>query len=171
VVTNSEKKLYVNFMREAYEFAALFSNDRSTKNGALLVEPFDMTIVASGANSFVEGFPNEDACNHERPQKYLITEHAERAAIFDAARRGVTTNGLIMVCPWACCTDCARAIALSGITKVIGHKQAADATPERWREEIRVGMRILEGSGVEFVALDAEIGGVENLFNGEVWTP
>jgi dCMP deaminase len=171
VVTNSEKKLFVNFMREAYEFAALFSNDRSTKNAALLIEPLDMTIVASGANSFVEGFCDDEERNHERPRKYLITEHAERAAIYCAARRGVTTNGLIMVCPWACCSDCARGIALSGIKKVVGHKQATDATPERWRDEIEIGMEILAGHNVEFVNLDAVIGGVENLFNGEVWTP
>ena len=76
-----------------------------------------------------------------------------------------------MVCPWACCSDCARAIVLAGIPLVVAHKQAFAMTPERWREEIAVGLEILEGGGVTYHLLDSKIGEVENLFNGEVWYP
>jgi dCMP deaminase len=157
-------------MARAYGHA-VYSNDRSTKNAALLVKRLDPLPLAMGVNHFVPGFPDTDETLHERPLKYRVTEHAERAAIYDAAANGVATYGLTMVCPWACCSDCARAIVLSGIRTVVGHKQAADMTPPRWKEEVDMGLDILARGGVKFICLDAKIGHVKNLFNGEVWLP
>ncbi len=166
---------YQALMRTAYQFAYAESTDTSTKNGALLVDlsvhPFEEFISAHGVNSFTNSDMALDPKNFERPRKYQITEHAERAVIYTAAREGICTEGLTMVCPWACCSDCARAIVLAGIPLVVAHKQAYDKTPERWREEVEVGMEILRGGGVEYFLLDSHIKDVDNLFNGEVWQP
>ncbi len=162
---------YQDLMREAYQVAFNESTDTSTKVGAVLVDPVDGSIMVGGANSFTN--PEMASCsqNYERPRKYKVTEHAERASIYKAARRGTATNGLIMVCPWACCADCARAIVLAGIPLVVAHQQAYDMTPERWRDEVAIGMEILEGSGVTYHLFDGDIGGVENLFDGKIWYP
>ena len=162
---------YREFMRSAYKLAYEESTDTSTKNGALLIHPVDETTMVGGVNSFADPDMASDVRNYERPRKYQVTEHAERAVIYKAAKSGIRTRGLIMVCPWACCSDCARAIVLSGIPLVVAHKQAFAMTPDRWQEEIDIGLEILEGGGVTYHLLDSEIGGVENLFNGEVWYP
>lgn len=164
-------KDYRDLMRQAYQLANDKSTDTSTKVGALLITPVYRSFVAGGVNAFTDLSMANDPRNHERPRKYKVTEHAERAVIYSVAKYGGRTEGLTMVCPWACCSDCARGIVLAGISLVVAHKQAFDKTPERWREEIDIGIEILTDGGVEYELLDAEIGDVENLFNGEVWYP
>ena len=162
---------YQELMRRAYQLASEESTDTSTKNGALLIDPVDRGVMVTGVNHFAVPDMSSDLRNYVRPRKYQVTEHAERAVIYKAAQRGIRTDGLIMVCPWACCSDCARAIVLAGIPLVVAHKQASDKTPERWREEVDVGLEILEGGGVTYYLLDSKIGNVKNLFDGEVWYP
>jgi dCMP deaminase len=161
----------INLMREVYKHAASYSGDPSTRNAAFIVR--DNKVVAYGANKFPRGVLTSitQVEFRDRGRKLVFIEHAERAAIYDAAKMGVPTYKATMVCPWACCAECARAIAMSGIAEVIVHKQALDKTPERWWLAIEDGQRILSSAGVEFTQLDARIGGVENLFNGEVWYP
>lgn len=158
-----------DLMRRAYKLAHAESTDTSTKVGALLVD--SKGVVTSGVNAFIDPSMALDPCNHERPHKYKVTEHAERAAIYNAARLGIATDGLVMVCPWACCPDCARAAVLAGIAVVHGHKQAYDKTPPRWREEVGLGVEILQRGGVSYHLLDAKLGNCENLFDGETWYP
>jgi len=158
-----------DLMREAYAEAAEFSDDRSTKNGALLVSPEG--VVLRDSNRFPAESLAYNPVNHERPRKYAFTEHAERAVIYKAATFGICTRGLTMVCPWACCAECARAIVMAGITKVVAHKQAHTITPDRWRQSILEGREILAAGKVEYELWGGKVGGVENLFNGEVWTP
>lgn len=158
-------------LRDAYRWAKRHSDDRSTKNGAILVRHNQMVPLLYGANRFPHPSLALNEANHERPRKYAFTEHAERDVIYMAAKCGLATDGLVMVCPWACCGDCARAIVLAGITKVVAHKQAHDMSPERWQGPIEEGKEILAAQGVEYVLWDGEVGRVENLFNGEIWYP
>lgn len=162
---------YQDLMRRAYQIACDESTDTSTKNGAILVDPVDGEAMVAGVNSFTNSDMASESRNYERPRKYQVTEHAERAAIYKAAKRGIPTKGLIMVCPWACCSDCARGIVLAGIPLVVAHKQAYERTPQRWRDEVAVGLEILLGAGVTYHLFDGDISGVENLFDGEVWYP
>lgn len=46
-------------------------------------------------------------------------EHAEMAALLDAARRGVPVNGATLYCTTFPCHDCARHIVTAGIRKVV----------------------------------------------------
>jgi dCMP deaminase len=158
-----------DLLRQAYQLARE-STDTSTKNGALLVAHTGQ-ILAGGVNSFTDAEQALDPQNYERPRKYKVTEHAERAVIYKAARLGIGTEGLIMVCPWASCPDCARAIVLAGIPLVVGHRQAYNKTPPRWLEEVALGLEILQGGGVTYQMFDGSIGGVVNLFDGEFWMP
>lgn len=161
----------IEALRAAYMRAAELSTDTSTKVGAVLVDPVNGSHRVYGVNSFTNPYQKNDPRNRERPRKYKVTEHAERAAIYSAARQGVVTKGLLMVATWACCPDCARAIALAGIGTVYAHEESFNRTPERWKEDIRLGMDILAGSGVRYRLVSAKVGGVQNLFNGEIWEP
>lgn len=56
----------------------------------------------------------------ERPQKYQWVEHAERNAIYNAARMGIPLKGCTAYITLAPCADCTRALIQSGITTVYG---------------------------------------------------
>lgn len=101
---------------------ALKSKDERTKYGAVIVGP-DNEIRSSGYNSFprdVNDFMNE---RQERPEKYFWIEHAERNAIYNAARVGVPLKGTRIYVQGIPCMDCARAIVQSGIKEVIVHNE------------------------------------------------
>lgn len=161
---------WINYLREAYNMA-LSSPDPSTQNGALILQG-EMT-VAKDCNRLPNGVL-ESKERWERPLKYKIIEHAERNAIFQFAARPLTSSGLVgatMVCPWAACADCARAIIQAGITKLVTHKQAHDRSPDFWKQEIEIAFQMLREANVEIVMVDAKIGGVELLHSGQKWNP
>lgn len=160
-----------NLLWLAYRIAKLHSTDRSTHNGAILIdEDGDLRSLARGHNSHLPGWGDKKK-HHDRPLKYSLTEHAERAVIYDAARKGVCTKGLTMIANWVACPDCARGIILSGIRRVICHKQCMDRTPPRWREMVDLGLEMCEMNGVEVVQWDGLVEGIFNLNNGENWQP
>lgn len=160
----------VDALRSAYYHAWNRSDDLSTKCGAYLCED-DLTPLCYGANTYPPGIdPALDVAGC-RDRKLMFIEHAERDVIYTAAKVGLATEGLIMVCPWACCCDCGRAIVQAGIKKVIAHEQAYRLTPMRWVDSITTGIKILHYGGVEYELVDATIGGVQALFNGHVWKP
>lgn len=156
-------------LRDAYRLAYLNSDDPSTKNGAILLNRFGQ-IIGSGVNCFPR-----DVLLHadrlQRPTKYAFMEHAERNAIFAAARQGESTDGGTLYCPWYACSDCARAIIQAGIVRVIGHKQMFDRTPEHWKESIAFGNEMFREAGVEALQYDGLIGECTGLINGETWNP
>lgn len=169
-VTETTNPVFRDLMRTAYGVADRESTDTSTRVGAVIIDD-DGNILVSGANAFINPGMAALPENHVRPRKYGIIEHAERAAIYSATLLGIPLLGRTMICPWACCSDCARGIVLSGIKLVIAHQQAFDLTPDRWREEVDLGIEILENCGVSYTLYDGEIGNVKNLFNGEIWYP
>ncbi len=162
------KKRIRELLRAAY-IEASKSHDPSTQNGALLVTPIG-TAFAADHNRFPDGVV-ETPERLERPLKYEYVEHAERNVIFRIARLGISAENLIMVCPWAPCADCARAIIQTGIKELITHKQAHDRSPERWREQIDRAVGMLKEGAVKFTAYDGKIGDVIIRHNGELWRP
>lgn len=156
-----------DYIYEAYLYAQKTSTDPSTQNGALLVKP-DFGVVAMGANHFPFGV-KETLERWERPLKYKYVEHAERNSIFDAARNGKKTAGLIMYCPWFACADCARAIIQVGIREVVGHNTPIHDTAPHWKESIAEAMTMFSEAGLTLRYVEGEIG-VQIRFNGKVVT-
>jgi dCMP deaminase len=100
------------------EHIASWSKDKSRKAAAVIVDERNV-LVSMGWNGFPRGLDDEVLCRHERPAKYLWTEHAERNAIYNAAANGFRLMGCRMYLPWFPCADCARAIVQAGIKEVI----------------------------------------------------
>lgn len=160
---------WINLLALAYSIA-LKSPDPSTQNAALIVDK-DGEILIAEYNKFPDGVLYSKE-RWERPLKYKIIEHAERNACYFAAKHGISTNGLTMVCPWATCSDCARAIIQSGIKRLVTHKQAFDRSPDFWREEIDTALVMLKEAGVEVIFYDGEIGtDLSVLHSGIMWSP
>jgi len=160
----------IDFMKMAYEYGSKWSTDPSIQNGCLLVDPSTKTVVSSGANHFPQGVREVDS-RWERPIKYEFVEHAERNAIYSAARHGIKTKGLHIYCYWAACADCARAIIQCGITRLVTHKIIMDATPDRWKDTIVSAFTMMKEAGIKIDEVSDPIEGVEILFNGKLWMP
>lgn len=150
------------FLREACRVAALESQDPRTQNGALL-RAYNGHIVTA-ANKLPSIVASPERLTGDA--KYSYMEHAERNVIYQAARAGIATHRATLYCPWFACADCARAIILAGISRVVGHAVARQATPERWRATIAIADDMLHEADVELVLLDDKLD-ARIMFNGE----
>lgn len=149
---------------EAYEWAAA-SKDPSSQNGAVLIGK----MVAPGVNHFYEGIPEE---YENKEKKYAGIEHAERDAIYTAARWGIRTKGTTLYCPWAACRDCARGIIGSGIRRVVTHRQRMELDSRNWKDSINDSLRWLTDAGVIVDYYDGPINGAKPiLVSGQLWCP
>ncbi len=124
---------------------ASWSKDQSTKVGCVVVSP-SREILALGYNGFPRGLDDERSERHQRPAKYMWTEHAERNAIFSAARVGVSLLRSTMYLPWFPCPDCARAIVQAGIGTLVA--VTPDHADPRWGEGFPASEGILGECGV-----------------------
>jgi dCMP deaminase len=100
------------------------------------------------------------------PEKYSWIEHAERNSLYFAANRGIRTRGLIMVCPWVACTDCARGIVQAGIVEVISHNFDLHSTVPHWEDSIGKALQMFKEAAVEYREIDGKYG-VDIMFNDE----
>ncbi len=140
---------WIEYFFNLTECIALKSKDRSVKIGAIIVGP-DHEIRSTGFNGFPRGVLDDVEPRHERPAKYLYTEHAERNAIFHAARCGVCTKGTTLYLNTGYpCADYARAIIQAGISRVMMMEDKMDAG--RWGESCAVAKIMLWEAGVACV--------------------
>lgn len=147
---------------------AMKSKDPSTHCGAVIVGP-DNEVRSTGYNSFVRGIDDEVPERYERPEKYLWIEHAERNALYNAARMGTSTRNCVMFTTLYPCMDCARAIVQSGIKKVVYMDPALEHAQE-WLEAARERVPILfSEAGVSHVKYNGPlITNIQRLVNGEL---
>jgi dCMP deaminase len=133
------------FMAVARDVAS-WSKDRSTKVGCVVVSPL-RDIKATGYNGFPRGIDDQVEERHERPAKYQWTEHAERNAIYAAARLGTSLDGCTMYVPWFPCVDCARAIIQAGIAELVAIEP--DSNDPKWGADFKLARQMLLESSVE----------------------
>lgn len=144
--------------------------------GVLETEPKESVSSLGGYGVYVcsqygylKSFPDMVAPNiasrFERPKKYLYFEHAERNAIYLAARNGVRTLGSTMYTQGLPCADCSRAIVQSGIKKIILHKQSPSAFMMKDNKDD--SFYILREGGVDIEFLDKELG-IDSLAAGKI---
>jgi dCMP deaminase len=133
------------FMQLALHIAG-WSKDRSTKVGAVIVGD-DHILRAIGYNGFPRGVDDEAEDRHERPLKYRWTEHAERNAIYNAARIGVSLDDCTMYVAWFPCMDCARAIVQAGIARLVAIKP--DVNHSTWGEDFQLALQLFDEAAVK----------------------
>jgi dCMP deaminase len=131
---------------ELSNLVASWSKDTNTKVGAVIVDE-DNIVLSMGYNGFPRGCDDSIECRYEKPHKYLYTEHAERNALYHAARHGVSLKGCSMYVTMFCCSDCARGIIQSGIKRVVA--PTPDVDHEKWGEHFKAAIRMLEEAKVE----------------------
>jgi len=146
------------------------SRDSSNQNGATLVSACG-EVIGHGVNNFAIGVKHTVERAETRPDKYRYFEHAERSAIYQAARAGARTQGATMYCPWSACCDCARGIINSGVQSLVMHTSRMLMTPDRWREDVNEALSMLKEAGVKLVYYEEPLDAGLVIVNGELWSP
>lgn len=134
----------VQLMREAFK-ATTHSKCEGRIVGCVIADA-EGTILAQGTNAVPHGcspFPERLLS----PQKYAWVEHAERAAIYSAARSGVALDGATACSTLFPCVDCARALINSGISTVVSY--SPDFSDPKWGEQFRLSLEMFEESGMD----------------------
>ena len=150
----STEKKYRDLLRDCYNYASK-SNHPSTHTAALLVDKGK--VILRGTNIFPPGVKYTKE-RIEGDNKHIYPNHAERDLVYKAARKGIKTEGLMMVMPWLPCIPCANAVISSGIEKLVVHKQMIERTREGWQEELRNAVQIMEEAGIKIIAYDGLVG-------------
>jgi dCMP deaminase len=131
------------------EQVKLKSKDQSTQIGAVIVG-IDNEVLSTGYNSFPRGMDDSKEERQERPEKYFWFEHAERNAIYNAARVGTPLkNSTIYLTSGLPCMDCARGIVNSGIKIVYCKEVCTTKNKEKWDESQKKSFQLLLECGVD----------------------
>ncbi len=142
--------------------AASLSKDNTQIGAAILGPNFEVRSI--GYNGFPRGVNDDIRERHERPLKYKYSEHAERNAIYNAARVGTPIDGCQMVLfgPICSCTDCTRAMIQVGIKRLIWCvKDGYDPTYNKWTEEEVISRQMMEEAGVEIILISTNLEVIE----------
>lgn len=124
-----------------------WSEDQSRQVGSVVVT-LGNEVLGTGYN----GLPRkvqahfEERHSREGGEKYLWFEHAERNAIYNMARAGVSALGARMYVDTFPCADCARGIIQSGITQV--NSFAPDRTDKTFARHYAAAETMFAESGV-----------------------
>lgn len=125
---------------------ATWSEDRSRRVGAVIVGDANQ-IIATGYNGLPRGVEEIDERHaKEADEKYYWFEHAERNAIYNAARIGVSVANSGIYTNLFPCADCTRAIIQSGITK-LNTFPPPNGDP-RFERSFQVSVRMMAEAGL-----------------------
>jgi dCMP deaminase len=127
--------------------AASGSPNRIRQVGAAILT-CDGGEPVTGCNTFPKGVADLP-WRHEGDGRFVWMEHAERNAIFAAAKHGRVLNGATIASTFFPCIDCARAIVQTGMARLISPEPALDDPV--WGEAFLRSRVILEEGGVELV--------------------
>ena len=153
------------------------SKDPSTQVGCVIVGP-DQEVRSTGFNGFPRGVHEEDyqvpmldffspnydpavsipmvdvvvSDRWERPAKYEWVEHAERNAVYNAARVGVSVKGCTAYLNWEPrpCVECCKGFIQAGIIEVVGPNVPfpSGGTSKNWKFEVSTIM--MDEAGVSY---------------------
>ncbi len=137
----------INALMDCARTAAGGSPNKIRQVGAA-IQPADGGTPIAACNTFPDGV-QDLAWRHEGDGRFVWMEHAERNAIFQAARAGRALAGATIASSFFPCIDCARAIVQSGIRKLITPPPALEDPV--WGASFPRSQAILEEGGVELV--------------------
>lgn len=130
------------------------SKDDSTKVGCVIVGP-DNEVRSTGYNGMPRGIDEVGYNNlhkvkerYSRPEKYYWFEHAERNAIYNAARIGTPLKGCRLYTLFFPCTDCVRGIIQSGIIEVV-HEPYRYTKQCYWDENFKRSIIMLDEANIK----------------------
>jgi dCMP deaminase len=149
VATHEEAGLEIDALMKSASVAATKSPNKIRQVGAVILTCDGAEPIAA-CNTFPAGVADLD-WRHEGDGRFVWMEHAERNAIFNAAKHGRALAGATIATTFFPCIDCARAIVQSGIARVVSPEPALEDPV--WGAAFPRSRTILEEGGVELVLL------------------
>lgn len=116
------------------------SEDPSTQVAALLTGQANQ-ILTTGYNGLPRGVEHLAQRLNQRPMKYDWIEHAERNAIFNAARHGVALDFSTLVTDGIPCVNCGRAAIQVGVDTIVVAKEIFN-TNIMWIKEASITLQM-----------------------------
>ena len=103
------------------DHVASWSEDPHFHVGCVIVAPEGQVVRTLGYNGLPRGVSTEDEHRFDRQsgEKFHWFEHAERNAIYNAARSGISLEGCTAYVNRFPCADCGRALIQAGISHVV----------------------------------------------------
>ena len=144
---------------------AFYSRDPHTKVGCAIINK-KSNILIMGYNDYPHNLKEIKPSLFERPEKYYWVEHAERNTIYLAGRKGIKLQNSIIVQNLFPCTDCARAIIQTGISKVITYNPL-NKNPEFHQESLIRWQKNMEKSLEMLIANKVQVEYIEDLFKNK----
>jgi dCMP deaminase len=134
------------------ETIASWSEDRSRKVGCAIVS-VENGILSTGYNGFPRGVENT-AVRHSRlnDDKYFWFEHAERNAIYNAVRHGVTLLDTKLYVNLFPCAECVRAVIQSGISQL--NCPSPNLADPYYKRSYQVALEMISETSVELRVFD-----------------
>lgn len=138
---------------ELAKLVSTWSEDTGRAVGAVVVGRAQ-DVRSIGFNGFprkVSGL-DKDRFSRIGGEKYYWFEHAERNAIYNAARSGVVTEGCTIYSTLFPCSDCVRAIIQSGISCLKTYSPPSE--DPHYRRSFEVALAMAQEAGVEIELYD-----------------
>jgi dCMP deaminase len=107
----------------------------------------DRRIISTGYNGLPASLSDSLDRYHDRDFKLATIIHAEKNAIFNAAKNGSSSEGATAYVTWPPCSQCASALIQAGIEKVICPDPKNG--PERWVTNFLLANELLYEAGVK----------------------
>jgi dCMP deaminase len=151
------------YLMEMALLSARKSPDDSLGVGCVIVGP-DHEVRTTGYNGLPRGIEYTPA-RRARPEKYVWVEHAERNAIYNAARVGTPLLGCTayVACTdlvrggCAPCADCCRALIQAGVTEIVEfYVEHPDSQGRPWAATLDASITMLRETGVKLTLIDRD---------------
>lgn len=124
-----------------------WSKDPSTKVGAVIVDN-KRCILGLGYNGFPRGVEDTRERLNDRPIKYQYIVHAEVNAILNS--NGNVSGSTLYIYPLFACSECAKVVIQSGISKVITPR----VENSRWMESNNIAKIMMTEAGIKIETYD-----------------
>jgi len=116
-------------------------------------------VIATGYNGFPANISDSFERYKNREFKLAAVVHAEKNALFNAAKNGSYTEGCTAYVTWPPCSQCAAALIQAGVVRVICPNP--DTAPERWKDNFLTANSLLYEAGLTVIYYSEE----------DLWTP
>ncbi len=167
-IDNSQEK--INFIREAYLYWEQNSAYDSTWTWAIIER--DWKVLSKWTNDIPWIVWKKLQWRVLKWSKYEDkVNHAERNAIYNAAKEGIKLEWANMYMPWVPCTPCAIAIINSWIKSLTMHYQKVIKTPEDRLLSVQQALEWLYENDIELYFVNEKIGWCNSKMRGEEWNP
>lgn len=153
-MSNFEFTSWDQFYMSLVFLFAMKSKDRSTKVGCVIADPETNRVISMGYNGFPRGVDDNIEERHERPNKYLYTEHAERNAIYNA---DTSLSGCYAYVNLLSCSDCTRGLIQKRISRVYYHKAFTEQMGTYKDHGHTASIIMFEEAGVDLIPYEGPV--------------